>query len=192
MVDARLAVPREPRFFSAAEFETLHAVCARIVPQPDRDAAGRDPIPVAALLDDSLHKGETDGYRTAPMPRRPEAWRRGLRALDHEAEQAHGMRFHGLGAFAQDQILAAMEAGKLSHASWEGMPPDMFFKHRMGREIVQAYYSHPTAWNEVGFGGPASPRGYVRLGFNRRDAWEPVEAKDGDQAAARRENQRVR
>jgi hypothetical protein len=29
----------------------------------------------------------------------------------------------------------------------------------------------------VGFGGPASPRGYVRLGLNQRDPWEG-EARD--------------
>ena len=55
----------------------------------------------------------------------------------------------------------------------------------------RAYYAHPTAWNEIGFGGPASPRGYVRMGFDRRDPWEAAEAKPGDEAAARRENRRV-
>jgi hypothetical protein len=57
---------------------------------------------------------------------------------------------------------------------------------------VLAYYSHPTAWSEIGFGGPASPRGYVRMGFNRRDPWEAAEARDDDEAAAPRENKRVR
>jgi hypothetical protein len=37
------------------------------------------------------------------------------------------------------------------------------------------YYAHPQAWDEIGFGGPASPRGYVRMGFNRYDPWEAVE-----------------
>ena len=32
------------------------------------------------------------------------------------------------------------------------------------RGIVGAFYSHPWAWNEIGFGGPAYPRGYMRLG----------------------------
>ncbi|MGH6677602.1 MAG: gluconate 2-dehydrogenase subunit 3 family protein, partial [Bradyrhizobium sp.] len=36
-------------------------------------------------------------------------------------------------------------------------------------------YAHPAAWSEIGFGGPASPRGYVRLGANRRDEWEAAE-----------------
>jgi hypothetical protein len=58
-------------------------------------------------------------------------------------------------------------------------------------DIVSAYYAHPTAWNEIGFGGPASPRGYVRMGLDRRDPWEAVEAKPGEEETARRENTRV-
>ena len=37
----------------------------------------------------------------------------------------------------------------------------------------------PTAWSEIGWGGPASPRGYVRMDFDERDPWEAAEAKDG-------------
>ena len=71
------------------------------------------------------------------------------------------------------------------------MPPATFFKQRMARDIVHAYYAHPTAWNEIGWGGPASPRGYVRMGFDERDPWEAAEVKDGDVEAARRKNRRV-
>ena len=30
--------------------------------------------------------------------------------------------------------------------------------------ILAAFYSHPWAWNEIGYGGPAYPEGYMRLG----------------------------
>jgi hypothetical protein len=43
------------------------------------------------------------------------------------------------------------------------------------KTVAGYYYSHPAAWSEVGFGGPASPRGYVRIGFNTRDPWEAKE-----------------
>jgi len=35
--------------------------------------------------------------------------------------------------------------------------------NRQTREV--AYYMQPTAWSEIGWGGPASPRGYVRHGL---------------------------
>jgi hypothetical protein len=60
------------------------------------------------------------------------------------------------------------------------MPCKLFFNERAVHDIAGAYYAHPTAWNEIGFGGPASPRGYVRMGFDKRDPWDAVESpRDG-------------
>ncbi len=36
------------------------------------------------------------------------------------------------------------------------------------RAVLGAFYSHPWAWNEIGFGGPAYPRGYMRLGVGQK------------------------
>jgi hypothetical protein len=47
------------------------------------------------------------------------------------------------------------------------------------RYVVQAFYSHPWAWNEIGFGGPAYPRGYAAFGsphLGEREPWEGVES----------------
>jgi hypothetical protein len=188
VIDARLALPREPRFLSEDEFATLTAIAARIVPQP----ADRLPIPVAALVDHKLHCDAADGYRHAALPPLREAWRRGLRALDREARDAHDRPFHRLDAASQDALLKAAQHGRLAGATWHGMPSALFFSHRLLRDIALAYYSHPTAWSQIGFGGPASPRGYVRMGFNRRDPWEAAEAHDGDdKEAVRREDKRV-
>jgi hypothetical protein len=60
------------------------------------------------------------------------------------------------------------------------------------RYVVQAFYSHPWAWNEIGFGGPAYPRGYSRFGSPHlnaaeREAWEGREAYDVDPVSHRQE-----
>lgn len=187
VIDRRLAVSREPTFFTAEEFRTLEAVAARIVPQP----ASRPPVPVAALVDDKLRRGHSDGYRQAGMPRDGEAWRQGLKALDAEANAAFGAPFHDLAGRLQDELLMQMEKGELSDAAWAGMPPAVFFKARLARDVVRAYYSHPTAWSEIGWGGPASPRGYVRMDFDKRDPWEAAEVHDGDIKTAGRKNRNV-
>lgn len=187
VITRRLAVGGEPKFFTADEFQTVQALATRIVPQPPT----RPPIPVAALVDDKLRQHKEDGYRHAGMPREAEAWRRGLRALDAESKQAFGRRFRELSGQDQDVLLARMQKGELKDAAWDGMACETFFKTRMARDIVLAYYAHPTAWSEIGWGGPASPRGYVRMGFNERDPWEAAEVKNGDVAAARRKNRRV-
>lgn len=187
VVARRLAVGPEPKFFTADEFKTVEALAARIVPQP----ASRPAIPVAALVDEKLNLRKQDGYRQAGMPREDEAWRRGLKALDSEAQHAHGARFRDLSADNQDFLLTRMQRGELTAKDWGSMKPKVFFKTRLAHDLVLAYYSHPTAWSEIGWGGPASPRGYVRMEFNERDPWEAAEASDGNVESARRKNRRV-
>ena len=187
VIDRRLAMRREPVFFNAEEWQTLNAICARIVPQP----VNRPPIPVAAMIDEKMATDRTDGYRDSRLPPMQEAWRRGLAALDHEAHTRHGAGFSTLAEAEQDALLTDAQQGRLTGPAWGGMPSKLFFSQRMTHDIVAAYYAHPTSWNEIGFGGPASPRGYVRLGFDKRDPWEAVEAEAGHEADARRQNRNV-
>ena len=186
VIDQRLALPRGPSFLSPEEFRTLEAVCARIVPQP----AERKPVPLAAMIDAKLFEDTRDGYRDHRLPPLREAWRRGLAGIEAEARRRNNVGFAELSAAGQDALLRAVQEGEVA-GNWDGMPPKLFFEKRLLFDIVTQYYTHPTAWSEIGFGGPASPRGYVRMDFDRRDPWEAAEATGGDEAAARRANARV-
>jgi hypothetical protein len=187
VIDQRLALPRAPRFLSEAAWRTLEAVCARIVPQPKT----RPPVPIGSMIDAKLFANQGDGYRDHRLPPLREAWRRGLIALGQEARRRYGVAFEMTDCPEQDALLHAAEQDLLVDAAWEGMPSAVFFAKRLLPDIVMAYYAHPTAWNEIGFGGPASPRGYVRMGFDRRDPWEAAEAGPGGEAAAEAENSHV-
>jgi hypothetical protein len=48
------------------------------------------------------------------------------------------------------------------------------------RYACTAFYSHPWAWNEIGFPGPAYPRGYLNPGVNARERWEARDRVDAD------------
>ena len=157
------------------------------MPQP----FGQARIPVAAIVDQKLVEDAGDGYRNAKLPRLREAWRIGLEAIDAEARNTHGCHFHELLPATQDKLIASTKKGELNRVEWRGMPPHLFLESRAMPDIVKAYYAHPTAWNEIGWGGPASPRGYVRMKANRRDPWETAEAKPGYEAKAYKENKRV-
>jgi phytoene dehydrogenase-like protein len=187
VIDTRLNVPRQPRFFNEAEWRTLEAVCDQIMPQP----AHREKVPLPAYVDQKLQEGATDGYRYPGMPHQGEAWRRGLAALDEAAQRDSGKPFHALRPEQQEAMLRSMQEGKFQAGAMVDMPAKTFFEDRIVHDIVDAYYAHPLAWNEIGWGGPASPRGYVRLELGRRDPWEPEEAMPGHEAEARRRNRRV-
>ncbi len=165
VIDARLAAPQEPLFFNADEWRTLGAVCERIMPQPN----DRPAVPLPAYVDLKMRKGLLDGYRYAVMPPQGEAWRRGLAALEAEARGLYDACFHALSPGGQDGLLRRMQMGELTGEAWGDMPCEMFFAHRVIPDITHAYYAHPVSWSEIGFGGPASPRGYVRMALDRRD-----------------------
>lgn len=189
VIDERLAIdPEAHRFFTDAEWATLQAVCARIVPQPAERAR---PVPIAAMIDQKLVADSGDGYRDARLPPLRETWRRGLLALDAEARVLQRSAFSELSGVEQDAVLTAVQAGEARDPSWGDMPPALFFAKRLLHDILNAYYAHPHAWSEIGFGGPAAPRGYVRMGYDRRDPWEASEARPGREEQAQRENLRV-
>lgn len=189
VVDARLAIhPEQHRFFDETEWPTVKALCDRILPQP---ADRPQPVPLAAMLDMSLHEDRRDGYRDARLPPMQTAWRIGLRAIDAESIRRTGKRFHEAGPTDQDALLASVQNGAVDIADWDDMPPALFFSDRILHDLTSHYYAHPTAWSEIGFGGPASPRGYVRMNYDRRDPWEAAEAKPGEEEKARRENAHV-
>jgi hypothetical protein len=116
-----------------------------------------------------------EGFRYANMPPQSEAWRRSLAAIDAEARFRHDRAFVDLEPTQADALLEAIGGGQANRDLWPGLDPQRFFIGVLAKTIAGMYYSHPAAWSEVGFGGPASPRGYVRLNFDQRDPWEAKE-----------------
>jgi len=172
----RVESPPPLTFFNAEEAALLTAVCDRILPQDDRDAAHR--IPVINGIDKRLAEGRTDGYRYAEMPPDPDAYKLGLKAIDAAALARFGKDFQTLGSLDQDTILKSLHDGKPDGGEdiWERMPVHRFWM-LLVQDVVEQYYAHPYAWDEIGFGGPAYPRAYVRLENGQPEPWEVEEQR---------------
>jgi len=160
------------RFLTEAEWALLEAVNRRLLPQPERS----EPIPITPWIDAMLHEDRGEGYRRPDMPPLRQAWRLGLAALDDEARRQHGQGFAALDGAAQDALLQTLADNRVLSPQWQAVHAQRFFVHLLLKTAAGIYYAHPAAWDEIGFGGPASPRGYVRLGFGQRDPWEAREA----------------
>lgn len=163
-------VPKR-RFLSDQEWSLLQAIVDRLVPQPDRD----EPVPIVPWVDALLYHNHTPGFRYADMPPMRDSWRQGLRAIADEARNRHGSDFVEISPALQDELLRDVENNRVDRRCWGNLPAGGFFKYHLLKEVVGIYYSHPAAWSEIGYGGPASPRGYARLGANERDPWEAEE-----------------
>ena len=157
----RLGPPPPMRFFTVDEEAVARPLLDRLVAR-ERDS----PIPIFELIDQRLAENETDGWRYEDMPEDGEAWRRSLEQLDSDAKD-RGASFAKLSVEDQRALLEHVRTSD----SWHGVPAARVWSLWM-RYACAAFYSHPAAWNEIGFGGPAYPRGYANLGLNRREHWE--------------------
>ncbi len=159
MIEQRLRRSGPLRFFTSSEEATLRAFCDTTTAQ---DSEPR--VPVAEMVDDKLASGRLDGYRYANMPRDPETWRLVLRGLDEVAAGRYGRdSFAACDLPAREAVVSALADGSLRGGAWDQLDVSRAFSVCM-RAILAAFYSHPWAWNEIGYGGPAYPQGYMRLG----------------------------
>jgi hypothetical protein len=174
MVLQRVDEVPEIRFFTHDEVATLGAFCDVVMAQ-DREPK----IPVLGMVDAKLFAGQLDGFRFAGMPDDRETWRLAAQGLDAVARQ-HGRGDFGSAPFeVQEMIVDAFHKGNLRGEVWDELDVKRTWSVLM-RAILSAFYSHPWAWNEIGFGGPAYPRGYARLGAGQRESWEGAPAFDRD------------
>jgi hypothetical protein len=163
------------RFFTAGEAACLGAFCD-IVTAQDREPR----VPVLNMVDAKMFEGKLDGYRHADMPDDRETWRRVAAGLDAAAVQ-HGVQegFAFVASDVQHEIVQAFSEGKLHGRVWDELPCAKAWSVVM-RAVLSEFYSHPWAWNEIGFGGPAYPRGYARFGVGQREHWEGAPAQSED------------
>jgi hypothetical protein len=176
VVLARVRTTPPVRFFTGEEVSLLQAICDRLLPQEDRDDEHR--IPIVPFIDDRLFSGRGDGYRYDQMPPDPDAYRLGLPAIDAISRHLYGKPFLEADFSDQERVLATLRAGQppAGGDAWKRMPAHRFFMLLM-KDVLEVYYAHPFAWDEIGFGGPAYPRGYMRLEHGDREPWEVDERR---------------
>ena len=146
-------------FFTAAQERTLRAAAARIVPQ-----TAANPIDLAGFVIATLASGKGNGWRYAVLPEDLTAYRQGLdRLAEHD--------FADLAPDKQDACLREL-------SNTPGSPEAHWFEELRG-DLTDAYMAHPATlarigYSGIGVGGAHTPhQGFVFLGPNQREAWEP-------------------
>jgi hypothetical protein len=172
VVLSRIGMAPEIRFFSPAEQAVAAALCDRLL-----DQHGEAKIPVVNMIDARLAEEQTDGWHYQDMPEDGRAWRGTLAALDSDAQDRYGTGFAACTHEQQKTLIQAVQ--DLGADTWHGLPAQQVWS-LWTRYACTAFYSHPSAWNEIGFPGPAYPRGYKNTGV---DAREPFEVRDAKPAA---------
>ncbi|USG66335.1 gluconate 2-dehydrogenase subunit 3 family protein [Brevibacillus ruminantium] len=127
---------------------------------------------VTQHLDESLASPIGESQRKVGLPPKKELFRMGLAGINEESHFHYHTDFIALKREEQQTVLEEIAANRASHASsWSQVQAKDFFQ-KLLHDTVSAYYSHPLVWSDIGYGGPAYPRGYVRVEKGLTDPWE--------------------
>ncbi|MBC9783950.1 gluconate 2-dehydrogenase subunit 3 family protein [Heliobacterium chlorum] len=165
LVESRLKPPSPPRFFTALEFSILKVVVGRLVDEDNEELLSR----VAGQIDEHLLQRQGQGYHKTGVLPGEQLLRLGLAWLDATALQFHQRAFTQLSPWEMDDILGKAQRGEVA---WTGSSSKDFFTEIL-KTAVDFFYSQPEIWSEIGYGGPAFPRGYYRIEYGLKDPWEP-------------------
>ncbi len=168
VVLARLGPLPPLRFFTPQQESVARPLLDLILAQHEEPR-----VPVFEMVDQRLAELTTDGWRYEDLPPDPQAWARSLEAMESDALAEHG---HGFAACSPDEQAGMLESLlDLGDGVWHGMHADRVWS-LWSRYACTAFYSHPWAWNEIGWPGPAYPRGYKNPGVGTREPFEVPDA----------------
>jgi hypothetical protein len=172
----RVEQPPSIRYLTADQARFWRAVFEHLIPQHDRTPDRR--IPLVERIDERLYHNRTIGYRYENMPQDREAYGLGEQAINEESQAHFGGFFIHLPHHQQDLVLQAIHdrTPQAAEAIWRQMSVARFWLMLM-QDALEVYYSHPWAWDEIGFGGPAYPRAYTRLERGEPEPWEVEEQR---------------
>lgn len=131
-------------FFDTHELRTLSAACARLIPQPEREAF----LGIARTIDDRIAAEQTGRWAGTVRYVDGETFRLALRGLDQLSQARLRRQFADLDALRQDQILASVQHGTVVGESWRTISPQRFFKELL-HEVTEVYHTAPVTEEAV-------------------------------------------
>jgi len=156
------------RFLTPHAGDTLYRLCAILL---DDDRA-----PILAYVvhhfDSTLTSGIGEAQRQAGVPRQSELIPQGLAWLDRICGERYGGPFLSLEQAVQREVVHRLMQGDSVLTAPDADVPVGSWSDKLLSQAVAAYYSHPAIWSEIGYAGPAYPRGYVRSELGLTDPWE--------------------
>jgi hypothetical protein len=171
VVQSRIGMPPDIRFFTPEQEAIATALCDQLLGQADEPL-----VPLVAMIDARLAEQQTDGWHYADLPEDGQAWRDTLGYLDEDARGKFGRGFAECPAAEQLALIQVVQ--DLGSGDWHGLSASRVWS-LWTRYTCTAFYSHPAAWDEIGFPGPAYPRGYKNAGVGKREPFEVADVSPG-------------
>ena len=170
IVSNRLLASEPRTVLDTDELQFLQLVCSALVD----DDRGDVMTYVIAHVGQSLQSSTGEGQRKYGIPEQKKLILDGIQYLGELRHQAKITNPNLDEAESLTELLSQVSKGTAAHVKWSSQLQCEWFK-KMLNLTVEAYCSHPVVWSEMGYAGPAYPRGYVRGDIGRLDPWEAKE-----------------
>jgi len=156
------------QYLTQHEGDTLFRLCAILLDD------ARSPVLAYVVhhFDSTLQAGIGESQRKIGVPKQSALIRDGLALLDQVCKERYGKKFISIGEPDQQQLVQQLVQGNIALLSGDQQVPVREWTDKILTDAVAAYYSHPSIWSEIGYAGPAYPRGYVRSELGLTDPWE--------------------
>lgn len=156
-----------PVFFDTESFSVLQCVCMRLIPQ-DRE----EPIDLAGLLDEQLSQSPGNGWRYDALSDDKVVFLQGLKGIEQISRMAFAKTFCDLDDAEMEQVLLTVQAGNAKGDVWDNIPSNLFFEELLA-SLVELYYSHPIAKEEIGDVSFADGKGWKNIGLDQIEKPNP-------------------
>lgn len=173
--------PTKPTLLRQDEIETVRAIARNLLYESRQELLDF----VVSHIDSQLASPIGESERKSTLPPQDVLVRRGLAALNAAAMEMESQPFHLCKPETQAHLLQTLQKGQAAlPAEFSDIPQKDLFK-KLLLLSVDAFSSHPTVWSEMGYPGPAYPRGYYRIERGLHDPWEPVAVPLAEQGGAK-------
>ncbi len=168
IVRSRLEPSSQLRYLEMEELQLLRSVCRVLLDETRSEMLAF----VVSHIDQVLASPVGEAQRKAAVLPQGKLIRDGLQRMRLSTLLYDFAAMDQTELAALEQLLSQLSEGCAESAEvWTGFDQKAFFKSLLSM-AADGYYSHPDIWSEIGYGGPAYPRGYVRASLGQIDPWE--------------------
>jgi hypothetical protein len=173
IVRTRLIRQFNYRFLTLEEAEVLRSWCSLLMDDSRAEVIQY----VLCHIDETLSRADGEGQRKPGVPEAGTLVRGGLKALDQTVSRRFQRPFFQISTAEQKEVMTQISKNQAVPSGIWTVPQKEWF-NKLLTLTIEAYYSHPKIWSEMGYGGPAYPRGYIRADIGMTDPWEAKQEHD--------------
>ncbi|QHE51228.1 gluconate 2-dehydrogenase subunit 3 family protein [Pontibacillus sp. HMF3514] len=159
--------PTEGNVLTPEMKRTLQAYSKTLFPSH----VGEQTLSISLILDHRLTENKLKSYPKNSLLSKEEIILYGLAHAEEECVLTDQKPFFQMSDDERLKKIISWKHQLGEESVWKNVSCDLFYT-TLTSELLKLIYSDPSVWSNIGYGGPAYPRGYYAYGPKQFDSWE--------------------